>query len=98
VDTLHVSDSGLLRWTPCMSKEIAIGVLLYKSTKSMSRALLRELRISGLCGMMTWTTKCLHVLLTWTLQLHVLVNLIVCDSALSSWTPCMFCLVNFNCM
>jgi len=24
-------DSGLLRWTPCMSKELDSGVLLYKS-------------------------------------------------------------------
>jgi hypothetical protein len=31
VDTMHVSDNGLLRWTPCMSRKIAIEILLYKS-------------------------------------------------------------------
>ena len=49
-------------------------VLCIYGTRSIPRALLRELRISGLRGMMMWTTKYLCVLLTWTLQLNVLVN------------------------
>ena len=39
---------------------------LLSITRSIPRALLRELRISELRGTMTWTTKCLCVLLTWT--------------------------------
>ena len=31
MNTLHASDSGLLRWTPYMSRKIASEVLLYKS-------------------------------------------------------------------
>ena len=40
----------------------------------MPRVLLWELQISGLHGMMTWTTKYLCVLLTLILQLHGLVD------------------------
>jgi hypothetical protein len=53
---------------------LSFHVMNYIKTRSIPRALLRELRISGLHGMMTWTTKCLRVLLTWTLHLHVLVD------------------------
>ena len=41
-------------------------VLCIYGTRSIPRALLRELWISGLRGMMMWTTKYLCVLLTWT--------------------------------
>jgi len=65
----------------------AFVVLSYHKTSRILRALLRKLRISGLRGMMTWTTKylCLadvDITIAWAWIL------IVCDSGLPSWTAC----------